>query len=154
MEQVSNTQPYSSRPYILIPYYLRLAPCSNWYVSSTSCRMFYSHHHSYYASKTCTYTDAAGRPVPAPRSLHSDRAVNATGATVPDVPNSLTLLLTTSVLRLTRQMSRLHGLARRHSLSHRSVRKEALSAILPQNVPGEDPALRTPALRWEARAIQ
>ncbi|PIL24975.1 transcription factor [Ganoderma sinense ZZ0214-1] len=27
----------------------------------------------YYASKTCTYTDAAGRPVPAPRNAHPER---------------------------------------------------------------------------------
>ena len=30
-------------------------------------------HYSYYASKQCTYTDAAGRPVPAPRSFKVDR---------------------------------------------------------------------------------
>lgn len=30
---------------------------------------------SYFASKECTYTDASGRPVPAPRSAHPDRIV-------------------------------------------------------------------------------
>ncbi|KAI0741923.1 hypothetical protein C8Q80DRAFT_1110511 [Daedaleopsis nitida] len=35
----------------------------------------------YYASKNCTYTDAAGRPVPAPRSLHSERTAGFPAAT-------------------------------------------------------------------------
>lgn len=30
-------------------------------------------HYSYYASKACTYTDSAGRPVPAPRSFKHER---------------------------------------------------------------------------------
>ncbi|OJT01895.1 hypothetical protein TRAPUB_7672 [Trametes pubescens] len=36
----------------------------------------------YYASKTCTYTDAAGRPVPAPRNTNPERPVTAAVATV------------------------------------------------------------------------
>ncbi|KAI0352304.1 hypothetical protein OH77DRAFT_1485643, partial [Trametes cingulata] len=42
------------------------APCSN----------------CYYASKNCTYTDAAGRPVPAPRNSNPERPVTAAIATV------------------------------------------------------------------------
>ncbi|KAJ8495229.1 hypothetical protein ONZ51_g1801 [Trametes cubensis] len=42
------------------------APCSN----------------CYYASKNCTYTDAAGRPVPAPRNANPERPVTAAIATV------------------------------------------------------------------------
>ncbi|KZT10066.1 uncharacterized protein LAESUDRAFT_645649 [Laetiporus sulphureus 93-53] len=42
------------------------APCSN----------------CYFASKTCTYTDSSGRPVPAPRSAHTERQVVA-GSDIP-----------------------------------------------------------------------
>ncbi|KAI8996568.1 hypothetical protein BD414DRAFT_455429 [Trametes punicea] len=42
------------------------APCSN----------------CYYASKNCTYTDAAGRPVPAPRNANPERPITAAIATV------------------------------------------------------------------------
>jgi hypothetical protein len=35
---------------------------------------------SYFASKECTYTDASGRPVPAPRSSHPDRLAGSMGA--------------------------------------------------------------------------
>ncbi|KAH9847279.1 hypothetical protein C2E23DRAFT_863425 [Lenzites betulinus] len=37
---------------------------------------------SYYASKNCTYTDAAGRPVPAPRNPNPERPVTAAIATI------------------------------------------------------------------------
>ncbi|KAI0731167.1 hypothetical protein C8Q76DRAFT_612938 [Earliella scabrosa] len=43
------------------------APCSN----------------CYYASKNCTYTDAAGRPVPAPRNVHPERVASAQPANEP-----------------------------------------------------------------------
>ncbi|KAH9847284.1 hypothetical protein C2E23DRAFT_742108 [Lenzites betulinus] len=36
----------------------------------------------YYASKNCTYTDAAGRPVPAPRNPNPERPVTAAIATI------------------------------------------------------------------------
>ncbi|OSD03104.1 hypothetical protein PYCCODRAFT_1410100 [Trametes coccinea BRFM310] len=42
------------------------APCSN----------------CYYASKNCTYTDAAGRPVPAPRNTNPERPITAAITTV------------------------------------------------------------------------
>ncbi|KAG8220933.1 hypothetical protein J3R82DRAFT_2437 [Butyriboletus roseoflavus] len=35
---------------------------------------------SYFASKKCTYTDASGKPVPAPRPLNSDRAESSSDA--------------------------------------------------------------------------
>ena len=40
--------------------------------------------HSFFASKPCTYTDAAGRPVPAPRSFKPDAQVQqSTSSTDP-----------------------------------------------------------------------
>ena len=48
---------------------------------------------SYYASKTCTYTDAAGRPVPAPRNAHPERP-----ASVATVPGSSQFILRLMVL--------------------------------------------------------
>ena len=48
---------------------------------------------SYYASKICTYTDAAGRPVPAPRNAHPERP-----ASVATVPGSSQFILPLMVL--------------------------------------------------------
>ena len=50
----------------------RLAPCSNW-CGVSPCNLNYSHLRvSYYASKSCTYTDSSGRPVPAPRPFNPE----------------------------------------------------------------------------------
>lgn len=54
------THPSTQRP---------AATGSSW--RSTSVRR--SHRNSYYASKTCTYTDASGHPVPAPRPFRQVR---------------------------------------------------------------------------------
>ncbi|KAH9935930.1 uncharacterized protein BXZ73DRAFT_89421 [Epithele typhae] len=43
--------------------------------------------HSYYASKSCTYTDAAGRPVPAPRNTQPERSVVAAAPTTCPISN-------------------------------------------------------------------
>lgn len=48
---------------------------------------------SYFASKKCTYTDASGKPVPAPRPLSSDRpesSSDARGGPYPPHPDAMT----------------------------------------------------------------
>jgi hypothetical protein len=42
--------------------------------------------HSYFASKTCTYTDASGRPVPAPRHFKIDRPNPPPDSRLPSSP--------------------------------------------------------------------
>lgn len=48
---------------------------------------------SYFASKKCTYTDASGKPVPAPRPLNSDRPESSSdgrGGPYPPHPDAVT----------------------------------------------------------------
>lgn len=47
---------------------------------------FLINRHSYFASKNCTYTDASGRPVPAPRPLPPE-AIQPAGAPESLVPS-------------------------------------------------------------------
>ena len=55
------------------------APCSNWCVRPQPCKPVVKHcvdalFHSFFAWKDCTYTDSAGRAVPAPNANRQDPA--------------------------------------------------------------------------------
>lgn len=45
-------------------------------------------HLSYFASKKCTYTDASGKPVPAPRPFNPDRPENSDPRSDPHPPHT------------------------------------------------------------------